>query len=113
MLLQQHVDFDHRFHVPDHHRLSNLEKNRFLTNLFDGFFIEQTDINNFMSYRRKFITETEFVNTIFLSCLFDLIVLLFCFSIEIFARWTFDFKINIIISTCDDLIEKQNAMKFS
>lgn len=64
---------------------------------------KQTNVNHFVSKGRKFITKTEFINSIFFGCFFDLIILFLGFLIEYSSRWTFQFEINIIISTCDYL----------
>lgn len=84
----------------------SIEKNNLMISNFSRSI--QTDVNHFVSKGRKFITKTEFINSIFFRSFFDLIVLFFRFLIEHSSRWTFQFEINVIIATCNDLKTKSN-----
>ena len=87
MHLQQHVDLFLEFHVQDHRLLSNLERDHWDLSKFHH--CRRTDIDNFMSECGEFITETELINSLFVCCFLDLIVLFFSRLIEHSSGWTF------------------------
>ena len=60
-----------------------------------------------MRERRELVAEAELVHSVFVGRFFNLIVLLLRFFVESFTRRTFQFDIDIIITTGNHLSTKR------